>query len=427
MDFIWGFMIQLGHNMWYEPGDGPGLGKGGTLSEPRNRTEQQVWDAVTECAARKGANLMVIDLGEGLIYPSHPELAVAGSWTPEKLKKELARLRRLGLEPVPKLNFSAKHDAWLKQYSRMVSTETYYKVCADLIADVCGIFDHPRYFHLGWDEERTGAQRKCQLLVTRQGDLWWHDMLFTAREVERHGARPWVWSDKNWVCRAEFKERMPKSILQSNCWYNRLKNFVRNDEEIAKRDWPGGWGASCSFLELEEDGHDQVPCGSNVEDMDESFLALTRLAKVRIAPERLKGFLMAPWSCTYGKEPLKKQLEACDILERAITEWNEDRLDVVIYGATQKGIDAAIKARRTFHEPILIDPAGDQAVLNDWQIRNNGVLVKSGERLDRSRGSVAVENGKIVSIRMENGNVYRARTFIDGTENGELIAAMKGR
>jgi hypothetical protein len=46
-----------------------------------------------------------------MVYPSHPELAVKGSWSPEKMKSELARLRALGLEPIPKRNFSASHDA----------------------------------------------------------------------------------------------------------------------------------------------------------------------------------------------------------------------------------------------------------------------------------------------------------------------------
>lgn len=32
-----------------------------------------------------------------------------------------------------KLNFSAAHDQWLHDYSRMVSTPVYYKVCAEVI------------------------------------------------------------------------------------------------------------------------------------------------------------------------------------------------------------------------------------------------------------------------------------------------------
>ena len=122
---VWGLMMQLGHNMWAEMP----LSTEGMTEEQKdryardfNRTDQKLWDEVTARAAKSGVNLLLIDLGEGMVYPSHPELAVKGSWSPEKMKAELARLRRLGLEPIPKLNFSASHDAWLKDYSRMVSS-----------------------------------------------------------------------------------------------------------------------------------------------------------------------------------------------------------------------------------------------------------------------------------------------------------------
>ena len=167
---FWGFMIQLGHNMWGERplvGEKPKSGREHMFAHDFNRTDPGVWNEVTEYYAKKGANLVLIDLGEGLAYPSHPELAVAGSWSPERMKEEIRRLRGLGLEPIPKLNFSACHDAWLKDYGRMLATPEYYKVCADLIRDVCEIFGKPRLFHLGWDEERMGAQRKSRYAVSR--------------------------------------------------------------------------------------------------------------------------------------------------------------------------------------------------------------------------------------------------------------------
>ncbi len=76
-------------------------------------------------AAEEGLTTVFMDLGEGMAYPSHPELAVPGTWSVEKMQKELARMRSLGLEPLPKLNFSTCHDAWLKDYHRMISTPQY--------------------------------------------------------------------------------------------------------------------------------------------------------------------------------------------------------------------------------------------------------------------------------------------------------------
>jgi hypothetical protein len=91
-NMVWGLMIQLGHNMW---GEEPLVGSPATEEEKDkyardfNRTDEGLWREVTGYAAKKGVNLLLIDLGEGMIYPSHPELAVKGSWSPEKMKAEL--------------------------------------------------------------------------------------------------------------------------------------------------------------------------------------------------------------------------------------------------------------------------------------------------------------------------------------------------
>jgi hypothetical protein len=83
--------------------------------------------------AKAGMNMVVIDVGDAIEYASHPEISVKNAWSSTRLGEELARLRSLGLEPIPKLNFSTAHDQWLHDYSRMVSTPVYYKVCAEVI------------------------------------------------------------------------------------------------------------------------------------------------------------------------------------------------------------------------------------------------------------------------------------------------------
>lgn len=96
-------------------------------------------------------------------------------------------MRSLGLTPIPKLNFSTGHDAWLKEYSRMVSTPVYYQVCEDLIKEVAEAFDYPEYFHLGLDEEDAKNQRRLSYCCIRQGDLWWHDAYFFFDICEKRG------------------------------------------------------------------------------------------------------------------------------------------------------------------------------------------------------------------------------------------------
>lgn len=173
----WGALLHLGANMRDDFLDDPdGWAKSredevhrpnpmGPSEKPKRSRyhsyltcDDAIWkDNVDHCAS-EGLNTVFIDLGEGVCYPSHPELAVKGTWPVEKMRKELARIRSLGLEPVPKLNFSACHDSWLKEYHRMLSTREYYQVVADVIKDVVEMFDHPRlkgFLVAPWDMSAT--------------------------------------------------------------------------------------------------------------------------------------------------------------------------------------------------------------------------------------------------------------------------------
>ena len=133
---IWGLMIQLGHNMWGESlPDGVKTIKDGHLCRDHVNFNEDLWNKLVERLVLRNMNLVVIDLGEFPIYPSHPELAIKGSRSPDWIRTEVRRLKKLGLEPIPKLNFSAAHDAWLGEYSRMLTTKPYYQVCRDVIKD----------------------------------------------------------------------------------------------------------------------------------------------------------------------------------------------------------------------------------------------------------------------------------------------------
>ena len=296
-----GMFLQFGNNMWSDvPVKDWALTKKEDLAEVSSldvlRFDEEVWRRLTDRMVQKGFNAVVMDLGEGCIYPSHPELAVKGSWSAERLQKELARLRAMGIEPIPKLNFSTAHDTWLKEYGRMVSTPEYYRVCADVIRDVCEIFDKPRLLHLGYDEENFGNQRKYAYAVVRQGELWWHDFLFFVKTVEKLGIRPWIWSDKIWHGKDEFLSRMPKSVMQSNWYYRQWFDFesIPKERRVHLE----------SFLTLEKAGFDQIPCGSNWA-CEENIAGLVRFCRKNIAPERLKGFLMTTWGPTLPNHEAK--------------------------------------------------------------------------------------------------------------------------
>ena len=282
---IWAYLAHLSFNMW-EEAEAPlpeGVTAGNLVrrkARPALSFDEGTWDALVSAFQENGINMVVLDLGNSVRYESHPEIAVHNAWSPARLRQELARLRALGIEPIPKLNFSTTHDEWLGPYARCVSTDAYYAVCRDLIAEVSVLFDRPRFFHLGMDEETAGHQRHALYAVMRQFDLWWHDLYFLQEQVERAGVRAWVWSDYLWHHPDEYLRKMPTSVLQSN-WYYGTK-FRKTDTYVK------------AYLQLEERGYDQIPTGSTWSS-DENFPNTVRYCARRISRERLLGFLQAPW------------------------------------------------------------------------------------------------------------------------------------
>ena len=323
-DFLWSALLHLGINSWAD-GYLPrwGLAKRGTDKEyavllreaqPHMRTTDAEWRFCVDGMHKAGMNQIIIDMAEGIQYQSHPELAVKGSWPIEKFRGELAYIRSLGMEPIPKMNFSASHDTWLKDYHRMVSAPTYYRVCADVIKEVYEIFDKPRFFHLGYDEETAQHQALYQFAVVRQGELWWHDFLWFHDQVKKLGARTWVWADRIWHHREEFEKRMPREILMSNWYYGSEFDLAKIENENIKK-YVG------AYEWLEKAGFDQVPTGSNCgfRSKSRNFQKTVEHCVPLIAPKRLKGFCMASWS-------------------RQVPEYHEQNADSFVESAEAKAI-----------------------------------------------------------------------------------------
>ena len=283
-NFMWAHLVHLGSNMWNEEGNTRGREHRSTpCASPVLRFDRELWDSHMQGLKNSGVNTLIIDLGEAMLYESHPELAVEGSFDRKRMLEEIAKLRALGFEIIPKLNFSTCHDAWLKDYSRMISTPIYYQVCKDLIDEVCDVFK-PKHFHIGMDEENAGHQKNFDLAVIRQFDLWWHDLYYFVDCVERNNARAWVWSDYIWSHTDEYLSKMPKTVVQNNWYYS--NKFADLDEkyEIRLR----------SFELLDKHGFDQVPAGS-VFSHNENFELLAKYSKENISKEHLLGMMQTVW------------------------------------------------------------------------------------------------------------------------------------
>lgn len=300
-ELIWANLLHLSYNMWedhvplkyrdenYECADCQEARKWAHPYRPFLTFDQTTWDALIKTMAAEGMNMVIIDLGDAIQYESHPEIAVKGAWTTDKLRTELAKMRKSGIEPIPKLNFATTHDIWMGEYSRMVSTTKYYSVCRDLISEVIDLFDRPRFFQLGMDEETAEHQRRQDYAVIRQNDLWWGDLYFFIGEVEKKGVRSWVWSDYAWHHPEMFFKKMPKSVLQSNWYYGSsfdLKSLKEPTKTHVKL-----------YNDLEEFGYDQVPTGSNHSN-EVNMEATVDYCKKVVDPSRLLGFMTAPWRPT---------------------------------------------------------------------------------------------------------------------------------
>lgn len=304
-------LLHLGHNMWGEAQKKMGL-------------DERCFKKAVAHIAKAGLNTLVLDIGEGMRYESHPELAIEGSWSAEKIHDFIRQTNAMGIEVIPKLNFSACHDLWLGEYHRMVSTRRYYEVISDIIRETAEVFGRPRFFHLGFDEETYHHQRKYDVAIIRNSDLWWHDFLFTVGCAEKAGCRAWVWSDYAWKNR-EFLEKCPKSVLQSNWYYD--DDCAGFDVAKIPESKRGYRPMAALFEDLEKAGFDQVPCGSNWVsgyrrkrnlNADGVIGELVSHCRKVVSPERLKGFLMTSWNYITDEKSCAFACRGMDLLSEAL-------------------------------------------------------------------------------------------------------------
>ena len=221
------------------------------------------------------------------------------------------------MQPVPMLDHPASpivvrrvlvaaHDIWLGEYSRMLSTPEYYRVCSDIIADVCEMFGTPKLFSIGYDEESPRLQRNQNFCVCRQGELWWHDLLWFVAEVEKRGVRAQMAADYAWAHKDEYLKKAPRSVLQTNWYYGA-------EFDPAKMNHPE-W--LLTYDELEKAGFDQFPGCSN-HAWATNIGDTGRYCRKHISPNRLKGFQVSIWRYTMPEYD-QRHYDAIDQLAAAI-------------------------------------------------------------------------------------------------------------
>ncbi len=279
-------LLHLGTNMWEQEGKMIATDPEGSCFCDTLRFDLSVFHKVTEAMAQNGFNTVVIDIADGILYDSHPEIAVKNALTKAELKKELERLRKMGLDPIPKLNFSTTHSAWLKSYAYMVGTDKYYDVCRDLIEEVIDLFDTPKLFHLGLEEEDYASQKTQPVAIVRAPYKKCEDANFMFDICRNKGVRPWIWADLNTVNgfggEAAFRTAVDKDVLLSNWEYRKPFRATSEFEH---------------YINLGEWGYEQVPTSSISGWHCNNFDTLN-FCKNCVDESSIVGYMEAPWEKT---------------------------------------------------------------------------------------------------------------------------------
>ncbi len=226
MQKIWGLMLGISPNMWVPLHTKKDF-ELGTWGEKLSDTisfDWEVFQRVIEKASRQDINTILFDVGDGVKFDSHPEIAISDSLTRKDVKELLSRCRALGLNVIPKLNFSTGHGYWMKHWRAMTSSSAYYKFAQEILTELYEIFEQPEYIHIGMDEEEAKNMQETDLVIYRIRDLLWHDLKFLLKTVKDLGAMPVIWHDPIFVDEKEFMRHvLPDDVIIMPWRYISLK------------------------------------------------------------------------------------------------------------------------------------------------------------------------------------------------------------
>lgn len=230
----WGMLIHFGENMWSVK-----------KSQTKLQFDYEVWCNILDKCLEYGFSKIVFDLGEGVKYTKHPELWIEGGWTPEEMNKEVKRVKEMGITLIPKLNFSAAHDLWLREYGgEKMSTPEYYEMCKDIIEEVYEMFDAPELIHLGLDEEwpETASDENH----FRAGEELFRDWTYLINCVRDTGAEAYIWDDTCFYYEGVWQKYVDKNVVFSGGQYyeydeSKWTKISDQSEWVQKYYWQGGF------------------------------------------------------------------------------------------------------------------------------------------------------------------------------------------
>ncbi len=241
------------------------------------RIDYKVAERVIREAARCRLNALMIDVADGVVFRNHRELKRQYSITMAKFKEFVKLGRSLGMEIIPKLNFSKSfhrhhHNEWMRPYNKLKDDREYYRHAFSLMSELIRA-TKPKYFHIGMDEDHEHTPEEyVEKIVNLRG--W----------LKKRGVKTIQWIDigKRWQKDIEAKMRwavgrIPKDVILCHWQY-----FGREFSEI-------GWLKRRGYPVLATTGGYTHPA--------------SRAMAARAAEQRIMGMISTHWA------PLQKERE----------------------------------------------------------------------------------------------------------------------
>ncbi|MBQ2766437.1 MAG: hypothetical protein IJF48_05580, partial [Clostridia bacterium] len=310
-NMMWAMLLNLGSNMWSKKGEKKRYTQDTLPYHETMHCDKAIWREITDFMAESGFNTVVINIGEGVKLDSHPEISVPGAWSKDELKAELSRLRNMGITPIPKFNFSCAHNAWMKDYGFAVNTPEYHKFCRDIIEETIEIFDTPKFFHLGLNDENGSNQEYFPVTIVRSPKVMIEDANVLFKACLENGVRPWIWVDptviESFGGKESFLENVPKSVLLSNLY---MGNIAPDFPDIEKKDQQSSlihMSPSALFRNpektllhnmLDEQGYEHIPAGSSHLIRPNMLQTMSYCDKTIKNKDKLLGYITVPMLLT---------------------------------------------------------------------------------------------------------------------------------
>ena len=91
-EMMWSILLHLGTNMWRKKRDNETYYKDyedDFVYRDHMHCDRDVWKKITEFLPECGINTVIVDIGDGVILDSHPEIAISGAWTKDEMRADI--------------------------------------------------------------------------------------------------------------------------------------------------------------------------------------------------------------------------------------------------------------------------------------------------------------------------------------------------